>query len=72
MKPITVVLVYRQAMVRDALTSMINETEWIDAAAAPDDLAEALRYVKRVQPDVIVVATPLPTSTDAIKQQIKR
>ncbi|MEI7626496.1 MAG: response regulator transcription factor [Actinomycetota bacterium] len=71
MKPITVVLVHRQAMVGDALTRMINETEWIDAAAAPDDLAEALRYIKRVQPDVIVVATVLPTTTDATKQQIK-
>ena len=71
MEPITVVLVHRQAMVRDALTRMINETEWIDAAAAPDDLAEALRYVKRVQPDVIVMATVLPTTTDAIKQQIR-
>lgn len=58
-------------MVQDALTRMINETEWIDAAAAPNDLAEALRYVKRVQPDVIVMATVLPTTVDVMKQQIR-
>ena len=67
MKPITVLVVHEQAIIRAALTALLVENAGISVVAAPESGDETLSACRGHQPDVILFATALPIGVDQIK-----
>jgi DNA-binding NarL/FixJ family response regulator len=72
MKPITVLVVHEQAIIRAALTALLAENAGISVVAAPESGDETLSACRGHQPDVILLATALPIGVDPIKLAIEQ
>jgi DNA-binding NarL/FixJ family response regulator len=72
MKPITVLLVHEQAILRAALTALLVEHADIAVVAAPAPGDDTISACRGHQPDVILLATALPIGVDAIKLRIEQ
>ena len=72
MKPITVLVVHEQAIIRAALTALLVENADIEVVAAPASGDETLSTCRGHQADVILFATALPIGVDPIKLGIEQ
>ena len=72
MKPITVLVVHEQAILRAALTALLVENTDIEVVAAPASGEETLSACRGHQADVILFATALPIGVDPIKLGIEQ
>jgi len=72
MKPITVLVVHEQAIIRAALTALLVENAGVEVVAAPASGEETLSACRGHQADVILFATALPIGVDPIKLGIEQ
>jgi len=68
-RPIRVVLVEDHSVVRSALVSYLRDDKSIDVVGEAGDGGEALRVIRSVQPDVVLMDLRLPTLSGAAAVQ---